>query len=296
VRIFGSNVVLSRGGRSVTVKFYELIEADQQHLRELLASRGQEAMIPPRTSGGDLAGPELDVNNVPAAASSNNSRSSSSSEDEASSDESEPLSPRSGYDPARVPSPAPDAPASSSSSSGYNPRAAAGWPAGMPPGMGTPPTGSTTGGSSSPYSTSNPMPGYSPSPSPSYGGSSQPYGSRVNPLVINQPSGSSYGENVVGTCSHCRREITQSQSTAANCPHCGIRWSYKQDPVTRQNLPIPRLTAPTVQFDPQTSRAIGIVVGVLIGLIVVVGLIIGTMYAVMGLASISSSNRDTYRP
>ena len=140
------------------------------------------------------------------------------------------------------------------------------------------------------------MPGYSPSPAPSYGSSSQPYSSSVNPLITSQPSSSSFGENVVGTCSHCRREITRSQSAAANCPYCGVQWSYKQDPLTRQNLPLPRIAAPTVQFDPQTTRAIGIVVGVLIALVVVVGLIIGTMYAVMGLASISSTSSTKHDP
>lgn len=46
VRIFGSNVVLLRGGRSHTMNYHELSSEDQDYLRELLASRGQEALIP----------------------------------------------------------------------------------------------------------------------------------------------------------------------------------------------------------------------------------------------------------
>ena len=47
VRVFGSNVVLSRAGKNVTIPFYTLSQADQDHVKELLTSRGQEALIPP---------------------------------------------------------------------------------------------------------------------------------------------------------------------------------------------------------------------------------------------------------
>jgi hypothetical protein len=70
VRIFGSNVVLLRGGKSVTVKFYELSSEDQEYLRELLTSRGQEGLIPPKVdiSSSDNASAPGDgdsQNNVP---------------------------------------------------------------------------------------------------------------------------------------------------------------------------------------------------------------------------------------
>ncbi|MDX1945741.1 MAG: hypothetical protein SFU86_10125 [Pirellulaceae bacterium] len=47
VRIFGGNVVLSRAGKTISIPFYSLSPPDQEHVRELLTSRGQEALIPP---------------------------------------------------------------------------------------------------------------------------------------------------------------------------------------------------------------------------------------------------------
>ena len=48
VRMFGNGVVLAKTNKqSVTVAFYELTSEDQDYVRELLASRGQEALIPP---------------------------------------------------------------------------------------------------------------------------------------------------------------------------------------------------------------------------------------------------------
>ncbi len=47
VRMNGANVVLMRGNKPINVPFYQLTSEDQDYLRELLASRGQEAQIPP---------------------------------------------------------------------------------------------------------------------------------------------------------------------------------------------------------------------------------------------------------
>lgn len=59
VRMFGRKVVLSRAGRSVTIEFYQLGSADQEYVKELLASRGEEHLIPAPlvipSDGGNLA-------------------------------------------------------------------------------------------------------------------------------------------------------------------------------------------------------------------------------------------------
>ena len=68
VRINGSNVVLLRGGKSVSVAFYELSSEDQEYLRELLTSRGEEGVIPSRVDAQSLVGdePAGDAANEPA--------------------------------------------------------------------------------------------------------------------------------------------------------------------------------------------------------------------------------------
>jgi hypothetical protein len=47
VRIVGSDVVLMRSTRPITVRFYDLTTTDQEYLKELLTSQGKEALIPP---------------------------------------------------------------------------------------------------------------------------------------------------------------------------------------------------------------------------------------------------------
>jgi hypothetical protein len=47
VRMFGGNVVLMRGAKTVTVRFYDLTSDDQDYVKELLKSQGKESEIPP---------------------------------------------------------------------------------------------------------------------------------------------------------------------------------------------------------------------------------------------------------
>ena len=47
VRMNGQNVVLSRSGRVSTVPYYNLSQADQDYVAELLKGRGEEDKIPP---------------------------------------------------------------------------------------------------------------------------------------------------------------------------------------------------------------------------------------------------------
>lgn len=67
VRVDGSDVVLSRGARVITVPFANLSEADQEYVRELLTSQGKEADIPAENTaaGGGGTGPAGTGNNLP---------------------------------------------------------------------------------------------------------------------------------------------------------------------------------------------------------------------------------------
>jgi len=47
VRMHGGNVVLTRANKTISLPYYDLTSEDQEHLRELLTSRDQEAQIPP---------------------------------------------------------------------------------------------------------------------------------------------------------------------------------------------------------------------------------------------------------
>src|SRR4029079_6632172 len=48
VRMFGPGVVLYKTNKqTITVAYYELTSEDQDYVKELLGSRGQEALIPP---------------------------------------------------------------------------------------------------------------------------------------------------------------------------------------------------------------------------------------------------------
>ena len=46
VRVFGANVVVMRGARTLTLPFDSLSAADQDYVREVLVSRGEESLLP----------------------------------------------------------------------------------------------------------------------------------------------------------------------------------------------------------------------------------------------------------
>jgi hypothetical protein len=48
VRVFNGSVVLSRAGGPISIPFFDLVEADQQYVKNVLASRNEDALIPER--------------------------------------------------------------------------------------------------------------------------------------------------------------------------------------------------------------------------------------------------------
>lgn len=70
VRIFNGNVVLTRAGGPVTIPFFDLTEADQQYVKDLLTSRGEEALIPVRpaaAAASDIGGGTAPMGSLPGA-------------------------------------------------------------------------------------------------------------------------------------------------------------------------------------------------------------------------------------
>ena len=56
VRIHNGNVVILRGTRTVTIPYYELSDADQAYVKDLLTSMGEEHLIPPPLPEGQAGG------------------------------------------------------------------------------------------------------------------------------------------------------------------------------------------------------------------------------------------------
>lgn len=59
VRIHNGNVVILRGTRTVTIPYYDLSDADQAYVKDLLTSMGEEHLIPPPLPEGQNSGEGL---------------------------------------------------------------------------------------------------------------------------------------------------------------------------------------------------------------------------------------------
>ena len=56
VRVFNGKVVLTRAGGPISIPFFDLSEADQQYVRDLLTAQGEEELIPVRPAAEDSTG------------------------------------------------------------------------------------------------------------------------------------------------------------------------------------------------------------------------------------------------
>lgn len=301
VRIFSSNVVLSRSGRSVTVRFYELTSEDQEYLRELLTARGQEGLIPPKVDDLDNQGPD-DGNNTSAPAAA-----SAEANPAPAPEFSNPMPRSPGPMPGNSPFPGPGAPA----------------PAPLPTGPAFPMPGANPFGQ---------PPGSDPYSPPAYPGSSTPAAAPVPygmPPPSSSPGSSSFDRfeqqrqereqrrrdsleqlhnrmnerinrtRAVAECMNCNRSLTEAESSRDTCPQCGVRWDYEIDEYgNRKELNRSSSTNPfspaaggNATFDERTARKIGVVLAVFVGLALVIGMIIGVIYIAMSIASATSTNR-----
>src|SRR5205085_1818843 len=59
VRVHEGNVILLRAGRTVSMPLSSLSREDQQYVRDLLAGRGEEKLVPPPAANSDLPMPDV---------------------------------------------------------------------------------------------------------------------------------------------------------------------------------------------------------------------------------------------
>jgi hypothetical protein len=267
VRIFGSNVVLLRGGKSVTVKFYELSSEDQEYLREMLTSRGQEGLIPPKvdisSSDNDSAsGDEAAETNVPAGT-GNRSPQGAGAVPAISAPESTSAPPATGSGgytgPGGSSFPGPGGSSFGGRGPSFPPPGGPSYPGPATPAMpgsgsGFPPVG--------PGSYPPSAPGYAPSqpgyPPPGSGGfpSSSPPGmpgsgsssvdrfqqqmeqnrqqqldsiQRMQDRVTQQHESLFNRHGSTGECLACKHNLNDSEMRRSSCPYCGVTWDYEID-------------------------------------------------------------------
>ena len=298
VRIFGSSVVIGRAGGPLTIDFFELSDADQTYVRELLTSRGEEDMIPvkppPMPAEGTETGGTGATSNPEAASNPG-------------------PGPGSGRGP-RGPGAGP--PGSGMGPSGMGP-GMSGPQRGprFPPAMG-PPMGSPSGAEPTTSSAPTPYPGSQYPPS-SVG--SSPYGSLPSPDILSRPqrqadamveqmrrdsermeqdllhraSGSSTPTTFqrVPVCSSCRKQVTEEQAKGSSCPHCGARWAFNHyDPSsTSRTASGSSLSNLSGGASERAVRSVILIVGAVVVVVVLCG---GAIAVAMAIASASRPARQ----
>jgi hypothetical protein len=267
VRIFGSNVVLLRGGKSVTVKFYELSSEDQEYLRELLTSRGQEGLIPPKVdpsaAGNDVAAGEEDAgsSNVPAGTANRSQQTGGAPPISIPASGSVPPTAGSGgysgpgpsfpgpsfpgpsgpsfpgpsFPPSGPSYPGPSAPTVPGSGSAYPPTGPGSYPPSSPPGYAPP--GYAPPGSGS-YPSSIP-PGASGSGNSSMDRFNQQMEesrrqqldsiNRMHERMDQQRESLFNRHGTSGECLNCKHNLNDSEMSRSSCPYCGVTWDYEID-------------------------------------------------------------------
>jgi hypothetical protein len=89
-----------------------------------------------------------------------------------------------------------------------------------------------------------------------------------------------------GKCSKCMRDITKAESTGTSCPHCGAVWTYKQDQFGRRQM--------TGAVDTR-AMSWGVAVIVIIAVVAIGGLGAFIAVIVAVVRGISASNRPARR-
>jgi hypothetical protein len=195
VRVFNGKVMISRPGRIVPVGFYDLSDADQQYVKDLLIERGEESLIPPKPVpqvaggvGGSAAIAGEAASNIPAGA----------------------IEIAPAAFPEYQPMPASTTPDYAGSSSGAIEYSGAP-PAGYGPEMNA---GSTYNPGSVEVMPPDAVSNYGPA-------------SRARPRFNPSPAEDTSAERV-GICSGCNREVRGMDTYFDKCPHCGTHWSYNE--------------------------------------------------------------------
>ncbi|MCI0361102.1 MAG: hypothetical protein L0211_21695, partial [Planctomycetaceae bacterium] len=316
VRVFGSNVVVSRPGGPLTIDFFELSDADQAYVRELLTWRGEEDLIPVKPppkredAEGDPGAPATSDDSVPDSNPGPRLGPPGAGAGPAGSG----LGPsglgpsgRGGFPGPRL---GPSGPGFGPAGGGSGPPGAGIPGPRFPPGFGpaanpgTPDTPTTT-----PYN-----PG--PQPQSSFPGpSASPYSPPQSDFVSEsqrradevaerarrdaeqmdqrlsdsiQSSANMYQR--VPICSSCRKQVTEEQAKGTSCPHCGASWSFNHyaTGTSRSTSPLP-LAKLSGASSERWVRLVVIIVAAVVAVVVLCG---GAIAVAMAIASASRPARQ----
>jgi|GEM_PF-2188528 len=314
IRVFGNNVVVSRPGGPLTIDFFELSDADQAYVRELLTSRGEEDLIPVKpppkreVAEGDPGAPA--TSERPEAGSSPGPRlgppgaGPSPAGPGISGPASGPGSGPGTFGPRRGPagpSFGPVGPSAGPPGSGLSgPRL----PPGFGPSAGSPDSSGTVT-SGSPYNPGQAAPSTFPGPSSSpfnpaqsdLANSTQRFADeaaerarrdmeRMNErMIASVPSPASMYQRVP-VCSNCRKQVTEEQAKGTTCPYCGARWSFNHYDPSSTTLSTGSPSRASFSGSP-SERMIRSVVIIVVAVVIVVVLCGGAIAVAMAIASAS---------
>jgi hypothetical protein len=324
IRVFGNNVVVSRPGGPLTIDFFELSDADQAYVRELLTSRGEEDLIPvkepPKRKDveGDPAGPattegpETGSNPGPrlgppgAGAGPGPAGPGRSGPGISGLGPSGPGSGPGTFGPRRGPAGPSFGPLGPGSGAGPPGSGLSGprFPPGFGPSAGSPDSSDTVT-SSSPYNPGQAAPSTFPGPTSSP--FSTPQSDIVNStqrfadeaaerarrdmermnerMIASVPSPTSMYQRVP-VCSNCRKQVTEEQAKGTSCPHCGARWSFNHYDTSSTTLSTGNPSRASFSGTP-SERMIRSVVIIVVAVVIVVVLCGGAIAVAMAIASAS---------
>jgi DNA-directed RNA polymerase subunit RPC12/RpoP len=314
VRINGSDVVLNRSGKILTVSYHTLSEEDQQYIRDVLTQDGKQELIPAAreasTAGGTgagITGPGFPTGPVTSGIPPS------------------PFPPAGGgrgrgpgsgigqRGPGGIPAagaPGGGFPGGGFPGAGGAPPTLPTPPAGVPmagapggiedlsgpglsggntgpgstfgPGSAFPPSTFGPGSSTGPAPTPTPGPGFGPGQTfgngPSFPSGSSSPGFPTSPATSTFPTSPAFPTGPtfeqVYKCSGCSREISQEQSKLDRCPYCKTLWVYKDDGTGSKTI-----TSGGVR-NLAIGLGVGIVVVILGGVAGFIGIIVAIVRAV----------------
>jgi hypothetical protein len=270
VRVFNGDVVLLRAGGPISIPFYDLAEADQEYVKDLLKSWGQEELIPDRPAPSDPA--EREFGSTPAPGQS-------------------PAPGRGLPGPMRPPMPGPGGLGSGppgagvpgNPAGGYDPSNSSGYGTGGydPSGYGPPVGLGPTSGLGT--NTDRSIPSYSEPPVPA-----------TDPATA--------GPRRLPVCSSCRARLSETEAQGTHCPHCGAAWSFNlyngnstsatTSSTTTSRTGLGRDVSLWNEYAPDTIRAIWGGILVVVVLVVLTAIVVGLVSFATAVATATRSGRQ----
>ncbi len=301
VRVFNGHVVLSRAGGPISVPFYDLVEADQQYVKDLLTSRGEEDLIPARPLPGvePSADEEADGGARPPLRGPAGGPLGGSS----------PMPPG-GYGPPTVPGD-PGAvggygPPAGSSPGGYSPGGSS--PGGYGPGgYGPGGIGPDSSGPRAAADAASMMAEQERRATDAMNAAQRQTNSafqaqedHMNQMM--QSSSPSYSPSTptyerVPVCSACKATLHESETHGKRCPRCGAWWTYDEyhQGGSSSLASTGSSSGSGVQLElfdsPESKRALFGGIAIVVVVAVVVAIVLGVIFVAMAIASTSRSRQ-----